>query len=107
MYCIIPASFHNTSDGIKIETEELWIQLSTIITTYRKAWDRPLIELSDKGLLEIAKVSELDEARLKAITTPESGAWLNSAPVGVILVDELFRIAVGLRLVASIRIPHK
>ncbi|CAH1116451.1 unnamed protein product [Phaedon cochleariae] len=76
----------------------------------QKSWDLPLIDLSSKHLLDSAKNSPFEEARLKAVSTKESGAWLNALPVaflGTLLDDESFRISVGLRLGCSICTTHK
>ena len=48
-------------------------------------------------------------ARLLAATTKESGCWLNALPissVGLRMDDDVVRIAVGLRLGASLCLPH-
>ena len=53
-----------------------------------------------KKLLDNATLPE-DKARLLAAREPQSGAWLNAAPItaiGLRLSDEAIRISIGLRL---------
>ena len=50
-----------------------------------------------------------DEARLKAVTEPRAGDWLNASPlkaIGLRLSDEALRVAVGYRLGCIICQPH-
>ena len=59
-------------------------------------------------LLEEAPDSQT-KARLLAVACPESGAWLNALPIaalGLCLSDDVVRMAVGLRLGASLCRPH-
>ncbi|GAU91574.1 hypothetical protein RvY_03802 [Ramazzottius varieornatus] len=73
----------------------------------QKLWDTPPVESSFRALLE--QSSPTDKARLHAVSTKESGAWLNALPVstlGNLLEDNSFRISVGLRLGAKLCETH-
>ena len=53
--------------------------------------------------------SQQATARLLAVTTPESGAWLNALPISSLglQMDDVMRIAAGLHLGVAICHPHQ
>ena len=66
----------------------------------QRVWDKPHIEAMEQELLRSA-VDPREQARLLAVQSKESVAWLNALPVpslGLCLDDEGARIAVGLCL---------
>ena len=66
----------------------------------QKAWDNISIMSTFQRLFDNAEDEE-DRARLLAVTTKESGAWLRALPVtalGLPMDDNTVRVAVGLRL---------
>jgi len=71
-------------------------------------WDEPLLQKASSELLSLMTKME-DKARWLAITSQHAGDWLFSLPItscGLRLSDEAVRVAVGLRLGASICEPH-
>lgn len=74
----------------------------------QKAWDSVRSRLIADELLQNAK-DDTDRVRLLAVSTKESGAWLEALPVtslGLRLDDTALRIGVGLRLGIPICSPH-
>ena len=66
----------------------------------QRAWDSVRTMSTSQRLLDNA-VDEEERARLLAVTTRESGAWLRALPVTVLglrMDDSTVRVAVGLRL---------
>ncbi len=75
--------------------------------TFQRDWDQPLADVQFARLLAAADI--VGKARLRAVATKESGSWLNALPLtalGTHLIDNVFRVAVGLRLGAPLCIPH-
>ena len=71
-------------------------------------WDSVLTTLDASTLLTSA-LDDTDRARLLAVRSKASGAWLQALPVsslGLRLDDSSLRIAVGLRLGTDICAPH-
>ena len=73
-----------------------------------KVWNLPQMqELYDNFLIKA--VDSRSYARLLAVATKESGAWLNALPVsalGLRMDDDDIKIAVGLRLGVPLCGPH-
>jgi hypothetical protein len=77
------------------------------LARFQKCWDEPLFKKKHAELLD--RSSDKDKARLLASAEKESGSWLNALPspvMGNLLDDDSLRIAVALRLGASICEPH-
>ena len=75
----------------------------------QKAWDQPIIKLAYTQILQGSNDVE-SRARLLAVASRESGAWLHAIPIpslGTKLSNDCVRIAVGLRLGTDICTPHK
>ena len=72
-----------------------------------RVWDLPHIKSTLDSLLETDHAPT--KARLYAVSTHESGVWLNALPlsaVGLRMDDATIWIAVGLRLELPIGCPH-
>ena len=79
------------------------------VSTSQKAWDKPRIDFLFESILASCK-DDVSKARLLAASSVGSGAWLNAPPVsslGLRMSDEAIRIAVGLRVGASLGQPHQ
>ena len=74
----------------------------------QKAWDRPIASrIQDEILGRASDVN--DKARLLASASPHAGDWLTALPIssiGLILINEMIRVSVGLRLAVQICEPH-
>ena len=71
----------------------------------QKEWDSPKIEATNEALLENSE--GIARARLLAAMAKESGAWLGAmriSSVGLRLDDDTIRVAVGLRIGASLHV---
>lgn len=77
--------------------------------TNQRAWDKPCIDAEFFRLLS-SQPEMHHKARLLALTAPHSGDWLHALPIsacGLRLEDEDVRVAVGLRLGATLCEPHQ
>jgi len=66
----------------------------------QRAWDAPSI-VNDKALVLAGATSQIDKARILALSVQHSSDWLFALPIsscGLRLDDEAIRVAVGLRL---------
>ena len=80
-----------------------------VAATSQKLWDFPRTASLAQRLLDDA-TSDVERARLLAVSAKESGAWLRALPVsslGLRMDDNTVRIAVGLRLGTPICGPHQ
>ncbi|GAU97086.1 hypothetical protein RvY_08441 [Ramazzottius varieornatus] len=100
-------------DGVTAEGITLWSAICdvepppSLMRSLRKMWDTPIVERQFRVPLEQSTPTE--KARLHAVSSKESGAWLDALPVSVLgnlLDDNCFRISVGLRLGAKLCEPH-
>ena len=74
----------------------------------QKSWDGPVVQHTFDTLLEHC-TNEISTSRLLGAGSFESGAWLNAPPIsslGLRMPNEAIRIAIGLRVGASICLPH-
>ena len=74
----------------------------------QKSWDGPVVQHTYDTLLEHC-TNEISRSRLLGAGSFESGAWLNAPPIsslGLRMPNEAIRIAIGLRVGASICLPH-
>ena len=74
----------------------------------QKSWDMCKVVKTAESLLENAP-DDMARARLLAVSTKESGAWLHALPissVGLRMDDNTVRVAVGLRLGSTLCRPH-
>src|SRR6218665_99399 len=82
---------------------------SESLPTHQQALrDKSLLKQTVKTLF-LSTVDPYNTVRLKAVSSPHAGDWLNALPItacGLRLDDENVRIAVGLRLGAAICEPH-
>ena len=75
---------------------------------FQKTWDAFRISSTVDQIMNNA-ADNLTRARLLAVSAKESGAWLHALPIsslGLRMDDATIRIAVGLRLGASLCRPH-
>ena len=75
----------------------------------QKAWDVPRVNAAFKAIQDAAP-DATTQARLLAACRKESGAWLHALPItslGLRMDDEVVRVAMGLRLGATICYPHE
>lgn len=76
--------------------------------TTQKGWDKTLVEVQESKVLSAAH-DQADKARLIAAAAPHSGAFLHVRPcssLGTRLDNSSLRIAIALRLGASVCAPH-
>ena len=74
----------------------------------QRSWDQAVVEKSYQKLMA-SQTTEYHKARLLAASAAHSGDWLHALPIsscGLRLDDESVRVAVGLRLGASLCDPH-
>lgn len=109
---LLPVRLRNQS--VALEAMERWSDLS--LSAYsdvqfsgsQKAWDLPLVSRKFDAVMSAAQ-SPAGRARLLAAASPHSGDFLSAVPcsaVGTRMDDSSFRIAVALRLGASVCAPH-
>jgi hypothetical protein len=74
----------------------------------QRAWDEPSCRKISAALLDGA-IDSYDLARLRASQQETSGAWLQALPlssVGLKMMDDVVRVAVGIRLGLNLCEPH-
>ena len=111
---ILPDSVQALSDQAVESAESLWTNLANSATPQaeeqhiQKAWDG-LVARNHQTQICPRAVSEVDKARLLAVSSPHAGDWLHAPPitaVGLRLSDEAVRIAVAHRLGCKACEPH-
>jgi len=95
-------------------TEFIWTNLSNSSTptvelhNIQKAWDGRIVE-NQRSFIFSRASSDVDKARLLAVSSPHAGDWLHAPPktaVGLRLSDETFRVAVAHLLGCKFCVPH-
>lgn len=74
----------------------------------QRSWDTPIVAKTRLNLLQ-SLTSDADRARLLAVSSAKSGAWLHALPIsacGLLLEDEAVRVSIGFRLGAKVCEPH-
>jgi hypothetical protein len=74
----------------------------------QRCWDSYVVSKMKNHLLSVCS-SDLDQARLLAVSAPHSGDWLHAIPsanLGLLLDNEEVRIAVGVRLGSPVCLVH-
>jgi hypothetical protein len=104
--------------GIQIAGErragEAWVRVlgqdaDAPSSSRQKVLDAPIITKKHNGLLETT-ADDQDRARLLAVSSKESSAWLHALPLanlGLLLDPEHLRISVGVRLGAKLCEKHQ
>ena len=110
---LLPTHLNNMHNQQFAIATDIWKGLSgqnesPLLAVSQKAWDTPLVEVTSEQVLSAAQ-NQVGLARLIAAAAPHSGAFLQAMPcsaVGTRLDDASLRIAVALRLGASVCAPH-
>jgi hypothetical protein len=74
----------------------------------QKKWDSVLVDHLHQEMISSAVLEE--KARLLAVSTKESGMWLNALPIptlGNLLDNDALRVSIALRLGAKVCNPHR
>lgn len=111
---ILPCRLRAMPDALSDKAVALWRSLGGITpppahdSGVQKIWDLEIIRSTSSRLLDEAP-DDYTKARLMAVAAPHAGDWLNAPPisaVGLRFSNEALRVAVGLRLGATICAPH-
>ena len=114
---LLPARLHassSTNDPVYIAASLEWQLRSNAVVPdesiigVQKAWDAPLVNRKLEEVISAAQ-TQVGRARLIAAAAPHSGDFLHAIPcsaVGTRLDDSSLRIAVSLRLGATMCAPH-
>ena len=111
---VVPAHFQHTAIPCLDEALSHWSKGNSLSPPegtaqhHQKNWDTPRVSHTADRLLEEAP-DDRSSSRLLACSVRESGAWLNSLPIsslGLHMDDDTVRVAVGLRLGATLCKPQ-
>lgn len=75
---------------------------------HQRKWDDPIVQSTFTSLL-VSAPDDINRARLIAVSTTESGAWLRALPVsslGLSMEDSSIRVCVALHLGLPVCVPH-
>ena len=112
---LLPSRFDSLPYVPKERALSVWVQSAncppptTPSDCKQRAWDQLQVSSTFCELLE-AIDTDVGHARLLAVSTKESGAWLYALPiasVGLRMDDDDVRIAAAIRLGAYLGHPHK
>ena len=111
---LLPPRLRETTYNARKDTLQVWsegLEASATLpadTPRQKVWDAPKVASFFKALREGAS-DTFTQAHLLAACRKESGAWLQALPVsslGLRMEDDVFRVAVTLRLGVPLCQPH-
>ena len=114
VYQILPPHLKDASNPVVESALTTWLHShdepppSNPASHHQKAWDAPCIRATYDTLLDESPDAST-RARLLAVATKESAAWLSALPVsslGLRMDDNVIRVAIGLRLGAPLCEPH-
>jgi hypothetical protein len=106
---MLPFSDHAMDEGVRS-----WIEKSKSVPPEgnhcksQRNWESPLVQQTSNTLICQATNSK-NKSRLLGVGGKEAGAWLHAIPspaLGTLLDNDSFRVAVALRIGASVCIPH-
>ena len=75
----------------------------------QRSWDTRIVAVMKQHLLSLCQ-SDLDKAKILAVSAPHAGDWLHAIPLDncdPLLENEELRIAVGIRIGAPVCLPHE
>ena len=113
MLTLLPASCPSSSNADTALALQCWNQLGAATppagedSNRQRAWDDLICKATFNRIFVLSDQSA--QARLLAVSAPDSGAWVQTLPsrnLGLHLTDREIRVAVGLRLGASLVTPH-
>ena len=76
--------------------------------TRQRSWDAHMVGVMRQHLMSVC-CFDLDRARILAVSAPHSGDWLHAIPsanCGLFLENEELRVAVCVRIGATVCVPH-
>ena len=109
---LLPTSCQSLPDPRLVEALSSWQLLGAspppqgADASRQRSWDDPICKATFNRLFQLADWTS--QARLLAVSAPDSGAWIQTLPcknLGLHLTDREVRVAVGLRLGAPLVTP--
>ena len=110
---LLPVSCVSVPDLGVAKALSLWQQLGATSpplgedSSRQRSWDDPICKATFDRIFLLS--DRLSQARLLAVSAPDSGSWIQTLPsrnLGLHLTDREIRVAVGLRLGAALVTPH-